>query len=94
MKKNNIFFISLENPGDGLSWNRNLVKKPGGTRFQIGDKEYDFNADIQHSVSNTSPDLDSLSNDDLIAVIDIPQRVDYENDKPRVGATNSKSSVY
>ena len=49
------FILEKWNPGNLL----------GGIRLSSGVVKYDFNANIQQAVSNTSPDLDSLFADGL-----------------------------
>ena len=91
LKWSNIFIKLLENPDGDLSWkNRKPVILLGGTKLQIDDTEYDFNANIEQTVSNTIPDLDSPSTDDSIIFNDSLQTVDYEKYKPRGEAAKSR----
>ena len=61
MEKSIIFCKIPEEPDGDLSWNGKPFKKLRGTRVQFGDKEIDFNNQIQQTVSNVSADLGKFS---------------------------------
>ena len=67
------------NPDVGSSWNTKPVKIREITRLQVGDEEFVFNPNIEQAVSNTSLDLDNLSNDEILPFNDILQTVVYQN---------------
>ena len=93
-EKIRIFITLLEDPDVHSSWNGKPVRKLGGHRIQIGDKEFDFNDNIQQPESNVSPNLEKLSCYDLLTFKYILKTVDWKSYEPRAGAAKSIQFEY
>ena len=66
MTKSSNFFATTENQEHGWLWNGKPIEKLDGTGVQIGDKQFDFNNNIQKAISNKSPNLKDLKDADII----------------------------
>ena len=89
LKKQKVFFKTVEGPNVDIFWNGIPIEILGNSTIEIDDDDYDITTNLQNDFTKTSNiSRKKLSVVDRVMYQDILKSLDYENYKPNLEKLN------